>query len=478
MMASSAADASHPLNVVIIGWNRPASMLRLVRSLGAAEYGDSPAPMSVTFALDFADNQTVEEELDRVMKSLWWPHGPVRLRRRTSRAGLAGNVLGAWVPAESDTRPALLLEDDIELSPLWWVWVQACLRRYDAAPAAVHDARTHAKLSLSPSLSSSPSLPSSSPPPPPPLRPPGLIGISLFTPDNMNEAFTNADRPAATPGGQRKPSCPWQSLHARARAPSRGGGDDDAETAGVRPASAVFFAQPVSWGGLYFAEPWRQFLAQAHALRRVPRKEQPVVPCPSRAPACVAAAAALGARGGAASAANAVVVVNRWGANSWKRLLALHMVAHGLYMVYPNLPRMASFSVNHVEAGVHVRESPALATQRRRHRRTLVSREWCAREGMRCGIEDAEAAFELPARSAVRLWDFYCQLQSLGDAGETALRSAGEATRRALPSPAGMDEVSAAAAANTSVEVVVLAAHAAAPRDGQEEVRRDELRRV
>ena len=185
------------------------------------------------------------------------------------------------------------------------------------------------------------------------------------------------------------------------------------------------------------------------------------MPCPSHAPACRAAAAALGSRGGSASAASAsaaaasTVVVNRWGNNSWKRLLALHMVSHGLYLVYPNLPRMASFSINHVEVGVHVRASPALATQRRRHHRPLVTRPWCAREGMRCGLEDADAAFELPTPSAMRLWDFYCHLQPLGEAGESALRAAGEATRRALPPPATMPDVAAAADTNTSEAFVL-----------------------
>ena len=43
------------------------------------------------------------------------------------------------------------------------------------------------------------------------------------------------------------------------------------------------------------------------------------------------------------------MVANRWGRSSWKRLLLLHMVAHGLYLLYPNLPGRASFSTNHVE---------------------------------------------------------------------------------------------------------------------------------
>ena len=371
---------SRALHVVIVGWNRPTSLARLVTSLRDADYGrTAPAPMSVAFALDFAGNASVDREIDAVVESLAsaWPHGEVRVRRRRSRAGLRDNVLGAWRPATGDP-PALFLEDDLELSPLWWHRVQACLRQY-ASP-------------LSPSL----------------------LGVSLYTPDDMNEPFVNSYlRDTAT--GKETPACAWLAQHARGAVGER------------KP--AVLFGQPCSWGALYFSDGWRRFLRHAAALRAMPPSELPLVRCPPWR-----ATSKEGCHG---------VVVNRWGLSSWKRLLVLHMLAEGLYMVYPNFPRRTSFSTNHVEPGVHLEHSNprVLYAQRQRHRVPLVTNATCERIGMRCEFEPAsssaaaeakpERPFELPRAPA--LYDFYCMEQPQGEAGEAAMWQSAEYMRSELP---------------------------------------------
>ena len=48
-----------PIDVILIAWNRPESLQRLVRSLSNAEY-DTNARISLTFALDFAGNSSVD----------------------------------------------------------------------------------------------------------------------------------------------------------------------------------------------------------------------------------------------------------------------------------------------------------------------------------------------------------------------------------------------------------------------------------
>lgn len=387
-----AVEGLHALHIVVIAWNRPQSLDRLLQSLSSAEYGPSPAPINLTLAFDFMDNETIASALDGAVRSFAnvWHHGGIRIRQRMVHAGLRENVLGAWLPTSEQSPPSVFLEDDVEVSPLWYAWVQACLRRYT----------------------------------PPPV---GLIGLSLFTPDDLNEAFLNADRGRDPVTRKSEPSCSWQALHARSRRPP-------GESAAPAPASAVYFSQPVSWGGLYFAGPWRKFLMQAHSLRLQPREQQATVPCPSHV---------IGCRPGLPDRSQ--VVVNRWGRNSWKRLLALHMVAHGQYMVYPNLPKMASFSMTHVEEGVHVNtikgSNKALLGQRQRHKRQLVDLEWCSSNQMRCALEAQDAAeghpfaFELPSLHAIRLWDFYCDLQPVGEAGTQTLLAAGERVRSKLPSP-------------------------------------------
>ena len=217
-------EHDRPLHVVVIGFNRPASLARLLHSLEQADYGGSPRSISIVLALDQPSNRTIDCEIDALAHGFRWPHGELRVRRRRKWAGLRDNVLGAWVPTSDDSPPAVFLEDDVEVSPLWWHWVQAAMLRY-ATPAALAD---------------------------------GLIGISLFTPDELNEPYRNR-------GG--RDACGWQARHARSH------------PVGAR-LPAVRWAQPCSWGALYFAGAWRLFLAQAASLRMLDKALLPQLPCP------------------------------------------------------------------------------------------------------------------------------------------------------------------------------------------------------
>ena len=58
-----------PIDVILIAWNRPESLQRLVRSLSNAEY-DTNARISLTFALDFAGNSSVDGAIDAIALSL------------------------------------------------------------------------------------------------------------------------------------------------------------------------------------------------------------------------------------------------------------------------------------------------------------------------------------------------------------------------------------------------------------------------
>eukprot|EP00964_Phaeocystis_antarctica_P155983 scaffold125440_cov69-Phaeocystis_antarctica.AAC.3 len=81
-----------PLLIVILAWNRPESLRRLLNSLERADYGAGPASMEVRFALDSTGNTTMDSEMDAVIDALRWPHGDVlvrcaRLRQRPSCLG-------------------------------------------------------------------------------------------------------------------------------------------------------------------------------------------------------------------------------------------------------------------------------------------------------------------------------------------------------------------------------------------------------
>ena len=94
-----------PLLIVILAWNRPESLRRLLASLERADYGAAPASMEVRFALDGTGNTTMDSEMDAVIDALHWPHGDVlvrcarrALRRRRSCPGSLRRTYCAQAP--------------------------------------------------------------------------------------------------------------------------------------------------------------------------------------------------------------------------------------------------------------------------------------------------------------------------------------------------------------------------------------------
>ncbi|KAJ7547628.1 hypothetical protein O6H91_08G095800 [Diphasiastrum complanatum] len=111
------------ISVNIITQNRPQSLQRLLNSLLNAHYlGDE---IELTFNMD---NQVDAKTLEMV-DSMNWPHGRKILRRRIVQAGLIRAVSESWYPATDDDF-GLLLEDDIEVSPFYYMWLKYALLAY------------------------------------------------------------------------------------------------------------------------------------------------------------------------------------------------------------------------------------------------------------------------------------------------------------------------------------------------------------
>lgn len=111
------------VQISIITNNRPRSLLRLLRSLENARYfGDT---------LDLRLN--MEDTADPITKQLaadfQWEHGTVFVHHRIAHGGLLTAVLESWYPGSNDSY-GLLLEDDVEVSPLFYAWLKLALLRY------------------------------------------------------------------------------------------------------------------------------------------------------------------------------------------------------------------------------------------------------------------------------------------------------------------------------------------------------------
>lgn len=117
------------ISVNVITQNRAYSLKRLLTALSDAYYLGDEIPLS------FNMDSKVDKETLNMVESFKWPHGPKILRRRIIQGGLIRAVSESWYPRD-DHDYGLLLEDDIEVSPYYYIWLKSALMNYHYNPRA------------------------------------------------------------------------------------------------------------------------------------------------------------------------------------------------------------------------------------------------------------------------------------------------------------------------------------------------------
>ncbi|XP_061376690.1 uncharacterized protein LOC133318660 [Gastrolobium bilobum] len=194
------------ISVNIITQNRANSLTRLLKSLSEAYYIEDEVP--ITFNMD----SKVDEATIRLVSSFEWPHGPKTLRRRIIQGGLIRAVSESWYPS-SDDDFGLLLEDDIEVSPYYYLWIKYALLSYHYDP----------QVSL-----------------------PELSSISLYTPRLVEVV---KERPK------------WNATEFFKR---------------IHPNTPYLHQLPCSWGAVFFPKQWREFYVYMNVRFTEDAKANPV----------------------------------------------------------------------------------------------------------------------------------------------------------------------------------------------------------
>ena len=103
------------------------SLKRLCESLLAADYmGDT------NVALEFHLEAGQPASIRSYVVNFEWPLGPKVVHSRLVRAGLIAIAVESWYPTD-DNEYGVLLEDDIEVSPHFYRWIQTALAAYTRA---------------------------------------------------------------------------------------------------------------------------------------------------------------------------------------------------------------------------------------------------------------------------------------------------------------------------------------------------------
>ncbi|KAJ0260844.1 hypothetical protein HA466_0040840 [Hirschfeldia incana] len=127
--------------IKVLTFNRLHSLSRCLRSLSAAEYGVAGHTGRVHLHVyidhfSLAPNDTSVEDNLRSTKEILdfvdkfeWSYGEKLVHYRTGNAGLQGQWLEAWWPS-SDHEFAFVVEDDLEVSPLYYGFLERVIRDY------------------------------------------------------------------------------------------------------------------------------------------------------------------------------------------------------------------------------------------------------------------------------------------------------------------------------------------------------------
>lgn len=130
---AQAKNERRTFTIVILTMNRLHSLQRLVQSLMHPDcrYGDFDMAVNLEFHIDRPRKGADAAWWDTVRwtANATWPHGSVRSLVARENMGLRGSWFRAWRPA-SDRDRAIILEDDVEVSPPWFRWLNGAHDAY------------------------------------------------------------------------------------------------------------------------------------------------------------------------------------------------------------------------------------------------------------------------------------------------------------------------------------------------------------
>ncbi|GJN93061.1 hypothetical protein Rhopal_006106-T1 [Rhodotorula paludigena] len=111
------------IDLSVVTNDRPVSLHRLATSLQTAYYYGDDVSLAVNL------EQTADRLTHRLVDDFRWPHGTFSLRHRILLGGLMPAIVESWYPTSNDTY-GVLLEDDVEVSPLFYGWLKFTILQY------------------------------------------------------------------------------------------------------------------------------------------------------------------------------------------------------------------------------------------------------------------------------------------------------------------------------------------------------------
>ncbi|KAK1319692.1 hypothetical protein QJS10_CPB04g00468 [Acorus calamus] len=131
---------SFSLTIKVLAYDRPPSLRRCLRSLASADYSGDSVDLHVFLDHFKNSSSNVDANLEASRRTLEfldgfaWRFGRKVVHYRTGNAGLQAQWLEAWWPG-SDDEFAFVVEDDLEVSPVFYRYLKGLILKYYYDPA-------------------------------------------------------------------------------------------------------------------------------------------------------------------------------------------------------------------------------------------------------------------------------------------------------------------------------------------------------
>ncbi|CAH1800889.1 unnamed protein product [Owenia fusiformis] len=119
------------LRIIVITYNRPVSLLRCLKSLNDVDYIGHRVKLDI-FIDRSSKSKAVSQITYSIAKAFSFLHGKKTVNVHKKHVGLYGQWLETWRPTEDNKEIAVILEDDITVSPFFYEWLRAAHAQYDA----------------------------------------------------------------------------------------------------------------------------------------------------------------------------------------------------------------------------------------------------------------------------------------------------------------------------------------------------------
>ncbi|XP_045166626.2 uncharacterized protein LOC123530011 [Mercenaria mercenaria] len=125
-------DGEYDLRIIVIVYNRAHSLMRLLKSLNEAEYGSDSVKLEVW--IDRSQDQTLDTLTFQSASGFIFYHGQYSVIPHPRHVGLYGQWLTTWKPKINSSEIAVILEDDLTVSPHFYKYLKNVHRKYDGYP--------------------------------------------------------------------------------------------------------------------------------------------------------------------------------------------------------------------------------------------------------------------------------------------------------------------------------------------------------